>query len=164
MFLYQRFGLYCGDFLAMSILVCVWDALGRRNSVLGIFHKSNLTKARFEILYNFYHSVRIMTVLQGCFEYMDECGVLCKLHHAYDHSECCVHAVRTQLQSGWWLYCMLMFIQLFASRALSRCKHVLGTLLWLNAETLKRAPTSPLCKVLRAWTLFHKTKLSNGYE
>ena len=34
-------------------------------------------------------------------------------------------------------------VQLFASRASSRCKHDMGTLSWLNAETLKRA-LSPL--------------------
>ena len=35
----------------------------------------------------------------------------------------------------------LLFVQLFSSRTLSRCKHDMGALSWLNAATLERAPT-----------------------
>ena len=35
-------------------------------------------------------------------------------------------AVRTCNQSRWWLRCMLLFVQLFASRALICCKHDVG--------------------------------------
>ena len=51
------------------------------------------------------------------------------------------HAVRTWLWSCPWLCCTLFFVELFASRALSCCKHNMGALSWLNAETLERAPT-----------------------
>ena len=67
-------------------------------------------------------------------------------------------AAVTRLQS--WLHCTLLFV---ASRALSRCKHDIGTLPWLNAETLKEVPT-PLfgrlvmlsahgCSFMRLWYL-----------
>ena len=46
-------------------------------------------------------------------------------------------AIRTWLQSRWWFRCTFLLIQLFASRAMSRCKHDMGTLLWLNAEALE---------------------------
>ena len=36
---------------------------------------------------------------------------------------------------------MLFFVQLFALRASSRCKHDMDALSWLNAATLERAPT-----------------------
>ena len=39
---------------------------------------------------------------------------------------------------------MLFCVQLFALRASSRCKHDVGTLSWLNAETVKRVPTPSL--------------------
>ena len=45
--------------------------------------------------------------------------------------------------------CMLLFVQLFASRALSRCKHDMGTLSWLNAEPLERAPTPLFDRLVR---------------
>ena len=54
----------------------------------------------------------------------------------------------------------LFCVQLFASRALSHCKHDVGALSWLNAETIERAPTPPLwqtCKVLRPSALFRET-------
>ena len=44
--------------------------------------------------------------------------------------------------------------------ASSHCKHDVGALSWLKAETIERAPTPPLyqtCKVLGPWALFHKT-------
>ena len=40
--------------------------------------------------------------------------------------------------------CVLLFVQFFASRAWSRCKHDMGALLWLNAETFERAATLSL--------------------
>ena len=30
-------------------------------------------------------------------------------------------AIRTRLSNGWWFHCMLLFVQLLASRSLSRC-------------------------------------------
>ena len=39
------------------------------------------------------------------------------------------------------LLVVLLFVQIFASRALSHCKHDMGALSWLNAETLERVPT-----------------------
>ena len=50
-------------------------------------------------------------------------------------------AVSPWLRSFWWFRCTLLFVQLFASRVSSHCKHDMGTLLWLNAGTLERAPT-----------------------
>ena len=35
----------------------------------------------------------------------------------------------------------LFCVQLFFSRALSHCKHDMGALSWLNAETVERVPT-----------------------
>ena len=37
---------------------------------------------------------------------------------------------------------LLLFVQVFASKALSHCEHDIGTLSWLNAKTLERVPTS----------------------
>ena len=81
-----------------------------------------------------------------------------ELHHA--HGDMVpfrvLCAIRTQLRSCWWFRCTLFF----ASRASSHYEHDMGSLSWLNAETLKRAPTPPLwqiCKVLHPWTLICKT-------
>ena len=40
-------------------------------------------------------------------------------------------------------------VQLFASRASSRCKHDVGALSWLNAETVERAPTPFFGRLVR---------------
>ena len=44
------------------------------------------------------------------------------------------------------------FVSNFASRASSRCKHDVGTLSWLNAETVKRAPTPLFGRLVRCST------------
>ena len=46
-------------------------------------------------------------------------------------------------------FCAFLFIQLFASRASNCCKHDMGTLLWLKAETLKRVPTPLFSRLVR---------------
>ena len=43
----------------------------------------------------------------------------------------------------------LFGVQLFASRASSHCKHDVGDLSWLNAETVERAPTPLFCGLVR---------------
>ena len=53
-------------------------------------------------------------------------------------SECCVPAGLDFEVAGRLIHCMLLLVQLFASRASSYCKHDMGALSWLNAE---RAPT-----------------------
>ena len=55
---------------------------------------------------------------------------------------------------------VLLFVQFFASRASSCCKHDMGALLWLNANIhLKEQPPSfwQSCKVLCQWVLFCDT-------
>ena len=42
-----------------------------------------------------------------------------------------------------------LYVILFASRALSSCKHDVGTLSWLNAETVERAPTPLFGRLVR---------------
>ena len=43
----------------------------------------------------------------------------------------------------------IVFLQLFAFRALSQCKHDMGALLWLNAETLEIAPAPLFDRLVR---------------
>ena len=46
-------------------------------------------------------------------------------------------------------------------RVMSYCKHIIGTLLWLNGETLERNVHPPFwetCKVFYQWALFCETK------
>ena len=50
-------------------------------------------------------------------------------------------AVRIWFRSSWWLCCTLLFTKIFALMALSHCKHDMGTLSSLNAETLERVLT-----------------------
>ena len=58
-------------------------------------------------------------------------------------------AVRPWLWSSWWFLCMLLFVQLFALRASSHCKHNMGALSWLNVETLGRGPTPLFDRLVR---------------
>ena len=51
-------------------------------------------------------------------------------------SEC--RAVRTWLWGHQWLFFAFLFVELFASRVSSHCKHDMGTLLWLNAFNVLR--------------------------
>ena len=63
-------------------------------------------------------------------------------------SECCVSSgLDFKATNG--SVCTLLFVQLFASITLSRCKCDMGTLSWLNAETLERAPTPLLGRLVR---------------
>ena len=57
-------------------------------------------------------------------------------------SECCVLSGLDFEVSGGSMY-------LFASRALIHGKHDVGALSWLNAETLKRVPTSLFGRLVR---------------
>ena len=78
-------------------------------------------------------------------------------------------AVRLWVWSRWWLRCtLLLFVQLFASRASSRCKHDMGTLSWLNVKTLKRVPIPLFDRLFRCSThgrsfvrLWYMNNLSN---
>ena len=65
-------------------------------------------------------------------------------------------AVRTRLWTLWWFRCTLFCVQLFASRALSRCKHDVGALSQLNAEIVERVPTPHFGRLKRcsAYGLF----------
>ena len=78
----------------------------------------------------------------------------CELHHA--HGDVVpfrvLCAVRTRLQSRWWFHCTLLFVQLFASRASSRCKQDMGALSWFNAETPERVPTPLFGRLVRCST------------
>ena len=58
-------------------------------------------------------------------------------------------AIRTRLRSHWWFHCTLFCVQLFASRASSRCKHDMGALSWLNVETVERTPTPLFGRLVR---------------
>jgi len=51
-------------------------------------------------------------------------------------------AVRTRLRSQWWFHCTLSF----TSRGSNRLKHM-GTLSWLNPETLQRVHTPCLANL-----------------
>ena len=57
-------------------------------------------------------------------------------------------------------HCMLFCVQLFALRALSRCKHDVGALFVVKCGNSRKS-THPLlwqtCKVLRPWVLFQET-------
>ena len=46
----------------------------------------------------------------------------------------------------------IICMQLFASRASSRCKHDVCALSWLNVETVKRAPTPLFGRLVRCYT------------
>ena len=63
------------------------------------------------------------------------------------HSECYMPS----LQSSWLLHCTLLFVQPFALRALSCCKHDTDPILWLNVKTLKRVPTTLCGKMVRCF-------------
>ena len=52
-----------------------------------------------------------------------------------------------------WLSCRLLFVQLFAAKALSYCKHDMDALLWLNVETLKIVTNPLLGRLVRCSTL-----------
>ena len=75
----------------------------------------------------------------------------CELHHA--HGDVVpfrvLCAVRTRLRSRWWFRCTLLFVQLVASRASSRCKQDMGALSWFNAETPERAPIPLFGRLVR---------------
>ena len=45
--------------------------------------------------------------------------------------------------------CTLLFVQVSVLKESSHCKHVMGTLLWLNAVTLKGAPTPLFGRLVR---------------
>ena len=55
----------------------------------------------------------------------------------------------TSCHSEWWFRCTLFCVQLFASRVSSCCKHDVGALSWLNAETVKKAPTPLFGRLVR---------------
>ena len=72
---------------------------------------------------------------------MDVANAVCTASYAmftvtWCHSECCVPSGLDFATSGF-----DYVIQLFASRALSRCKHDVGTLSRLNVEILEIVPT-----------------------
>ena len=50
---------------------------------------------------------------------------------------------------------MLLFVRLFVLRSLSCYKHDVGTLLWLNAEALERAPTPLFGRLVQCSTHGH---------
>ena len=88
--------------------------------------------------------------------YYKESGAHCKLYHADGDHDGAIQSVvcRRNLTSK---PLVLLFVQVFAS---NHCKHDMSALLWLNTETLDRAPTplfGRLVKVLRPWALFRKT-------
>ena len=66
----------------------------------------------------------------------------------YCRSDCCV-PLGLDFEATGDSVCTLLFVQLFASSASSHCKHDMGALLWLNAETLERAPTSLFGRLVR---------------
>ena len=90
---------------------------------------------------------------------------LCIEGHSYRELQWCgavLCAVRAQLWSRWWSYCMLLFVQLLASRAFICYKHDMGTLSWLNVELLKTFWQT--CRwhsfaVNITWALFHGFRL-----
>ena len=47
--------------------------------------------------------------------------------------------------------CTLFCVQVFASRVSGRCKRDVGALSWLNAETVKRAPTPLFGRLVRCF-------------
>ena len=61
------------------------------------------------------------------------------------HSECCVPSGLNFEAAGG-------SVVRYSSKASNHCVHDMGSLSWLNAETLKRAPT-----VFHPWTLICKT-------
>ena len=58
----------------------------------------------------------------------------------------------TSCHSEWWFRCTLFCVQLFALRVSSHCKHDMGAVSWLNAETVEKAPTPLFGRLVRCPT------------
>ena len=68
------------------------------------------------------------------------------------YSQCYVLSGLNFKATGW-LSCRLLFVQLFAAKALSYCKHDVDALSLLNVETLKKVPNHLLGRLVRCSTL-----------
>ena len=68
------------------------------------------------------------------------------------YSQYCVLSGLNFKATGW-LSCRLLFVQLFAAKALSYCKHDMDALSLLNVETLKKVPNPLLGRLVRCSTL-----------
>ena len=78
-----------------------------------------------------------VTTRHLCIDRHNQCGAQCKLYHAHQvtwyRSECCVSSgLNFEAASG------SLYVIIFAPRGSGCCKHDMGALSWLNAETLKR--------------------------
>ena len=104
-----------------------------------------------------YPGVSFPWIIQGIFAYTDVANVVSTASYTMFTITQVVRfrvlcAVWTRLWSCWWFRCTLFCVQLFASRALSHCKHDMGALSCLNAETIERAPTPLFGRLVRCST------------